>query len=280
MRFGTAKIIRYLESREAEGKEFPRLFKFYRELLQLQLDIENQITPPAGLSPAGGSPAPDFAAGRPLIQLTGLALDEALLRKALRCAVAVFSRYPDLFGTIPDLESNLTPETVRDWLEKGCLPTPPPAGARPELLNAILQAVARPFVLGCASSLEGQAEYSAWRRGYCPVCGAAPDFAYLDTKDGSRWLVCSLCDTEWLFQRLQCPYCGTQDQNALSYLTDDGGLYRLYLCDNCKGYIKAIDLRQAKGEVMMPLERLNTLDLDSQAQAQGYHSWTTSPSQR
>ena len=116
----------------------------------------------------------------------------------------------------------------------------------------------------------GNVDQERWRRGYCPVCGGSPDFAYLDKERGSRWLVCSRCDTEWLFQRLQCPYCNTQDQNQLAYLTDNDGRYRLYVCDNCQQYLKAIDLQRAKGEVIIYLERLFTLYLDAQAREYGY----------
>ena len=45
------------------------------------------------------------------------------------------------------------------------------------------------------------------------------------------------------------------------------------VCDRCKNYLKAIDLRQAKSEVLLPLERLYTLDIDSQAQQYGYHPY-------
>lgn len=105
------------------------------------------------------------------------------------------------------------------------------------------------------------------------ICGGSTDFAFLDRENGARWLLCARCDTEWRFQRLQCPYCGTQDQNALSYFTAEEGLYRLYVCEQCKRYLKAVDLRQAKAEVLPPLERLYTLDLDRQAQEHGYRPY-------
>ena len=111
---------------------------------------------------------------------------------------------------------------------------------------------------------------SRWRRRLCPVCGGRPDLAYLDAEAGARWLMCCRCDAEWLFQRIQCPYCGTQDQRALGYFTDDAGVYRLYTCDKCKTYIKALDLRKAEGEVLLPLERVMTLDMDRQAAEAGY----------
>ena len=128
----------------------------------------------------------------------------------------------------------------------------------------------RPFLTSHAETLTSSIDQERWRRKYCPICGGSPDFAFLDKERGSRWLLCSRCDTEWIFQRLECPYCGTQDQKALAYLTDDEGLYRLYTCEQCKRYLKAIDLRQAKAEILLPLERFYTLDMDSQARKQGY----------
>jgi FdhE protein len=69
---------------------------------------------------------------------------------------------------------------------------------------------------------------------------------------------------------MQCPFCGTQDQNDLAYFIDDVGLYRLYVCEQCKRYLKAIDLRQAKSEILMPLERMLTMGMDAQAEEYGY----------
>jgi FdhE protein len=96
--------------------------------------------------------------------------------------------------------------------------------------------------------------------------------AFLKRESGARWLLCSRCDTEWLFQRLECPYCGTQEQNALVFFTDEEELYRLYVCERCKCYLKAVDLRKTEAEVLLPLERLYTIDLDTQAVGKGYHS--------
>ena len=118
--------------------------------------------------------------------------------------------------------------------------------------------------------MTGLLKPESWRRGYCPICGGSPDFSFLEKEEGARWLMCSRCDTQWLFQRLECPYCGTQDQTALAYFTDDKGLYRLYVCDKCKGYLKTVDLRQAESGINIDLERLLTSDIDIQAQESGY----------
>ncbi|MBA7684396.1 Protein FdhE [subsurface metagenome] len=73
-----------------------------------------------------------------------------------------------------------------------------------------------------------------------------------------------------LFQRLECPYCGNQNQAALAYFTDDEGLYRLYVCEQCHTYIKAVDLRRTESQVLLPLERVMTLDMDREGQEKGY----------
>ncbi len=67
-----------------------------------------------------------------------------------------------------------------------------------------------------------------------------------------------------------CPYCGNQEQSTLSFYTDEEELYRLYVCEQCRGYLKAVDLRKTKPEVPLPLERLYTMDLDAQAKEYGY----------
>jgi len=95
--------------------------------------------------------------------------------------------------------------------------------------------------------------------------GAAPTTG----KECCSFIVWNL-QTCLLFQRLECPHCGNQDQDALDYFTNDDGRYRLYVCERCKGYLKAIDLRQTESEVLLPLERLLTLQFDMQAQEQGY----------
>ena len=110
-----------------------------------------------------------------------------------------------------------------------------------------------------------------WRRVQCPICGGKPDMAYMEQEVGARWLVCSRCDTEWIFQRLQCPYCANENQDDLTFFSDEDDAYRLYVCNKCHSYIKTIDSRKVKAEVFIPLERILTIDIDVQAQEKGYH---------
>ncbi len=161
------------------------------------------------------------------------------------------------------------------WFEGASLPSGIKAsGANESFGEVIIAAALKPFLTSHREAVVSLVNQELWRRRYCPVCGGSPDFAFLDRERGARWLVCSRCDAEWLFQRLECPYCGTQDQDALAHFADDKGLYRLYVCERCRHYLKAIDLRQTQAEVLLPLERLLTINIDTQAQQDGYSSFT------
>jgi FdhE protein len=69
---------------------------------------------------------------------------------------------------------------------------------------------------------------------------------------------------------MQCPYCGNADARSLSYYTEEIGLYRLYLCEKCKSYLKSIDLRKTTEQKIPALESLTTVHLDRQAREMGY----------
>ena len=206
-----------------------------------------------------------------------LSIDWSLLQDIFVEVTGAFATYPELFGEFPEnlkeLEScpSLSREMAKAWFEGARLPSlMEVADVSEHLLEAIIHATFRPFLVSYSKALLGLVNQEQWRRGYCPICGGNPDFAFLDKERGARWLLCSRCDAKWLFQRLECPYCGTQDQSALAYFTDDKGLYRLYVCERCRHYLKAIDLRRAECEVLLPLERFLTHEIDTQAQEDGY----------
>ena len=274
MSVGTDDIINELEKKESKEGELPKLLKLYQKLLRIQSRVEQKLAslPEFGL----GSEAINKRAqrGLPLLSFAKLVPDWSLLPDIFAEVTAIFAEYPELFGEStekpeePPSTHQLTRKVVKAWFEGTELAAT--KGISEHTLAALVHATLKPFLISQAKVLIGSVEQERWRRGYCPICGGSPDFAYLDKEYGTRRLLCHRCDTEWLFQRLQCPYCGTQDQNALSYFTSDEGLYRLYVCEKCKRYLKAIDLRQAKSDVLLPLERFYTLDIDRQAQEHGY----------
>jgi len=271
---GTDAIISYLEKKESKEGALPQLLQFYQKLLRIQSRAEQKLASLPEPSLSSEAINKRIERGLPLVSFDKFVPDRSLLQDIFTEVTAIFAEYPELFGELPKKLKKpltahlLTREAVKAWFKGAKLPTTD--GVSEHLLAAVIHATLKPFLVSHAKALLGFIEQERWRRGYCPICGGSPDFASLDKEYGARWLLCSRCDTEWLFQRLECPYCGTQDQNALAYFTSDEGPYRLYVCEQCKRYLKAIDLRQAKSDVLLPLERLYTLDIDRQAQEQGY----------
>ena len=270
-----SQILKKLDGQEKEEGTLPLLLQFYRQLLRIQSRAEGRISiPETALRREAVMQRTER--GLPALNFNDLAPDWPLLQDLFVEVTAAFAEYPQLFGEIPEplkepkAGRRLTKKAVRAWFKGDKLPPALAGVASENILQAIIHATLKPLLASYSRSLIGWVDLEHWRRGSCPICGGVPDFAFLETERGARCLLCSRCDTEWGFQRLECPYCGTRDQNALAYFTDDEGLYRLYVCEQCKRYLKAIDLRQAQAEVLLPLERYYTLDLDAQAQEQGY----------
>jgi FdhE protein len=128
----------------------------------------------------------------------------------------------------------------------------------------------KPYLEWAAEQVLPLINQTLWKRSYCPVCGGAPDFACLEEKAGARYLSCSRCSSQWGYRRLGCPFCGTDEYAKLSYYPGEGGVYRLYVCEECKRYLKTIDLRKAGHRVLLPVERLTTVGMDVAAQEEGY----------
>lgn len=269
-------VIARLEEQARKQGPLPPLLAFYRQLAALQVEIGHRITTHVTV-PAAAAARACAAAGRPLITDADLAVDWPLLRQAYKQVVALFANHAPLFGHLPAAVTDLTPgrvinrRTLRAWWRgrRIVLPVPVPDTQQP-LLRALFHAAITPFLTRHAAAIAAAIDVDTWRQGYCPACGGNPDFAYLHRETTARWLVCSRCDTPWVYQRLQCPYCGNQDQNKLAFFTDEPGRYRLYVCDTCHRYLKAVDLRQVQAEPLFALERLLTLDLDQQARSRGY----------
>ena len=268
-----SRILDRLTQIDREERGLPLLLQFYRDLVIAQRDTG----PPPELIPV-----PDENDGRvmrerlfrgiPLLGEDDLGKAAASISAAFDVVREVFRKYPGLFpgmgkGNGPYI---LTTEMIQAWFTGGALPPAAINGTSEATIRAMVHYACKPLLKAYATSLSQLIDVEKWRRRYCPVCGGLPDIAYLDRERGSRWLVCARCDFAWLFPRLHCPYCGNQDQTTLAFYSDDRGLYRLDVCERCRCYVKTIDLRNTEAEVLPPLERLLTVDLDRQAREQGY----------
>jgi FdhE protein len=77
----------------------------------------------------------------------------------------------------------------------------------------------------------------------CPVCGSPPVAAVVLGTERLRYLVCSLCASEWHHTRAQCFLCRSGE--ATSYYSVEGAPKGAgaETCDTCKTYLKVFDLQ-------------------------------------
>ncbi|MDP2719406.1 MAG: formate dehydrogenase accessory protein FdhE [Dehalococcoidia bacterium] len=273
-----SKILDRLQEWERRKGGLPDFIRYYREILQIQTAAKSRIKvkkPDMGRDLV----CDRLCEGIPLLLFENFSPDWNQVRAVFE-KVVVWT-YRDSRGPPGESErmrdfgrnNALLREASGAWYRGHSLQDIATSRGLDEgLLSSAIAAALKPFLFAYARVLLPEVNQELWRRRYCPICGGKPDFAYLDKDRGARWLLCSRCDAGWLFQRLECPYCGTQNQDALAYFTDEeaSNLYRLYVCEQCRTYIKAIDLRCAGSGILLLLERITTLDMDKQAQEKGY----------
>jgi FdhE protein len=268
------QILRGLEEWAGEAHS-SRFMTFYLKLLEIQAEVEASLAIPE-IKLSRPELEARLGSGMPLFKIEEYELDVALVNATFHRVAQLCASYPDVLGLVPEAllssEFDLSAGTLSEWLAAGELPAEIGGETvNTVLLGSLVQQTLRPFLIGYSQALTGRFSQASWRRNYCPVCGSDADFSYLEKEVGGRFLVCPTCCAEWQFQRTQCPYCGNTETNTMSYLTDEAGLYRLYLCERCKCYLKAIDLRKTTEKKILPLESLTTISLDRQGQEAGYH---------
>jgi FdhE protein len=140
-----------------------------------------------------------------------------------------------------------------------------------DLLGFLIEESLRPALEVVSEKYSKIIEASEWSEGYCPICSREPKIGELKDEEGRRYLFCSQCGLEWPYKRVKCPFCGNEDQQELAYFTiEDEEKHRVDVCNECKRYIKTVDLRNTKEEVNLDIEDIATLHLDILANDEGY----------
>ena len=144
-----------------------------------------------------------------------------------------------------------------------------------DLIPLLLHESLKPVFSQLTENLKDVIANSGWSQGTCPVCARPADLSLIREEEGKRSLFCLQCDCEWPYKRMQCPACGEEDQQKLSYFTlgdtdDKDTRYRVNICRQCKSHIKNIDTRKGQTEINPEIENLVTLHLDLQAVKEGF----------
>ena len=111
----------------------------------------------------------------------------------------------------------------------------------------------------------------------CPCCGMRPTISMVridPERQNYRYLVCSLCMTEWNLERVKCSSC--EEEKGVGYLTIDtegqkpaDALVRAETCDECKTYLKII-VQEKDPNADALADDLNSLALDVLLDEKGY----------
>ena len=186
---------------------------------------------------------------------------------------AIARHRPNLAPTMAEVGSPFPADlagTVQVSELLACAETKPEGTPLDQLAAFIARQTLYPFLRAYAEALEPVLAELEILGGVCPVCGGLPDMAAFSKPDGDRRLLCSLCDTEWLFARIGCPFCGNEDTSTLSYYAGDTEAYRLYVCEGCRRYLKTIDERGMADPIPLPVQRILRVGMDVSAQESGY----------
>ena len=109
--------------------------------------------------------------------------------------------------------------------------------------------------------------------GLCPVCGSQPVASVVrigGAQQGLRYLVCSLCASEWHMVRVKCSACGSTKGVSYFGLDGAGDAIKAECCDECRSYLKIFYLE--KNTSMVPsADDLASLTLDMLVDDEGYN---------
>jgi FdhE protein len=269
----TRQAMEALEKARTQNPELADFYEFHQKVLSLQHEAKAQIAATLEMLDQKVLRA-RLRQGLPQLSLAQLPLEaEGFSRLATEIAKALGQYDPELAAGTDGLEGI-------DWLslagrrfEQGMAnegEEEAPKETKMGLAEMAADLALQPYLEWAAEQVMPHVDQESWKRGYCPVCGGAPDFAVLVEETGARYLLCSRCRSQWLYKRLRCPFCDNTDHTKLLYYPSEDEVYRLYVCQVCKHYLKAIDLRKATHRVVLAVEPLLTVAMDLAAREEGY----------
>jgi FdhE protein len=146
----------------------------------------------------------------------------------------------------------------------------------PDALTWAGRQLARPFFhrLGELAAAHWPQDQGAEPAPGCPCCGGPARLARYAREESRRYLWCDLCNIQWPFPRITCPFCLNRDHEKLGFLTiEDVANYRIDVCESCRAYLPAIDERELPEEQRTDFAAASiaTVPLGLAAEKQGYH---------
>lgn len=254
-------------ARQEDLADYADYVSFYARLLREQFESKAALTSEPGIHDATIREQ-RLADGVAQLTFEQLGVEaEPFAALAVRLWDVMVSHNPDWADQYEAWEPDEMLALARQEFETQCpFRAPPPSDPKPG--QVLIRLALSPYLQRAAETILPLLDLNRWRRGYCPVCGGQPHFSVL-RGEGERSLLCSRCNAEWPFARMQCAFCGHAEPGQLVYYPSQDGVYRLYVCQACRRYLKTIDLRQT-GDRVLAVEPILTVDMDLAARQGGY----------
>jgi formate dehydrogenase accessory protein FdhE len=244
--------IRRSEQLAVQNEAVRELLTFYGRLLRAQQQIYEHVRSRIGWLPSGNlqDDLPVVRAALPVL----LETIESSGPQALVAEARNLSEAP---------EEELDELLLAQWRQ-------------PSELQFFAKAFLQPYARWLADS-DGRPVDRALEVGvnYCPFCAGRPQCSILKTtgeeaEGGGRELLCSTCLTVWPVRRVLCINCGEEHPAKLAYFhSPEFDHVRVEACDNCRRYIKGIDLTRL-GLAVPLVDEVATAPLDLWACEHGY----------
>jgi FdhE protein len=274
------EIARYSESLP----QYRDSLDFLRKIIEFQSSLVDEITasadPKMTERQANSLEAHEkLQSGQPLFGKEFVPVSPSLFHKSLEKLRSLLSEESSRTALDRLLSSkNMAPENVESLLNElksdfdSCIRRlAKVASIKANILYSLFHIVLSPFFENKARLFRDLVVFSFWRRGKCPICGSEPMIARLIKDDGRRFLACSLCRTEWAFDRLRCPFCEHGGPPKVRHFTaDDDEAHRVECCDICRRYLKVVDERVVGHQTSPSVEDIITVHLDLLAREHGY----------
>lgn len=106
----------------------------------------------------------------------------------------------------------------------------------------------------------------------CPVCGSHPVASVVRTggaTDALRYLVCSLCSSQWYLERAKCSNCNNTRQIGYHAVENPDSAIRAESCPDCRSYLKILYQNQTP-DLEPTADDLASLALDWLMSEEGY----------
>lgn len=280
------QVTREVEMHLKKNKDLAQVFEVYKAILSVHIKYQDKIKMSEALSEEELKDY--FRNAKYLLSDRKLAVDSELFKEVLVSVCSAIKKAspqaPDSLLKLSEAEEFKTENNIDNFLQQITLfnkqelenfivekELDKRAELDSEIIAFVIFMALTPFYSIYMEEVRSKVDFTIWRQSFCPICGQTATIAKHRDEDGARVLECWFCHAQWVFPRMECPYCDNKDQKKLRFFYVPGDKARqVHVCEKCKSYLKTIDNKVMEKETPLDLEAIATAYLDILAEREGY----------